>query len=294
MVSSVVTSGFPDPKSPIRLMSWNLLEGFFKWSELGDQQRHVHEDRITAAQILVARYAPDILVINEALYCEEVFGQRQDYAALFGFEYAACHLYDGAWGNAILSRMPMSDTRHVTIHRSGSAHNRGFLATRVDTPQGRLWVSTYHPHPRRRPHKRSEDFSDFLSGMDGPAILCGDLNAITPEDDPDVGRLVEAFRGFQKPDDAQRSVSRFIDAGRMLFEAVLPHYGWRDAMPMTSRDATIPTRLIAEGRDSDMRIDHVLVSRHIDVVDARIIREPEADLASDHYPVVCDLCLPAQ
>jgi hypothetical protein len=59
--------------------------------------------RAKVAQTLVVGFDPDILVLNEALFC-------RTYAGLFGYPYHAASLYDDAWGNAILSRHP----RHAT------------------------------------------------------------------------------------------------------------------------------------------------------------------------------------
>ena len=60
-------------------MSWNLLEGACQVAEDGSPVDH--PDRLVAAQALVRSYDPDILVINEALWCQPWEGHHVDYAA---------------------------------------------------------------------------------------------------------------------------------------------------------------------------------------------------------------------
>jgi len=42
-------------------------------------------DRAEATRTVVAELSPDILVLNEALFCRQHAGKEVDYAALFGF-----------------------------------------------------------------------------------------------------------------------------------------------------------------------------------------------------------------
>src|ERR1051325_5289616 len=64
----------------------------------------------------------DIYVLNEALYCLPHGEQVTDYGALFGFPHQAGALYDGEWGNVVLSRSPRStcSTRRSTACRTAS------------------------------------------------------------------------------------------------------------------------------------------------------------------------------
>jgi endonuclease/exonuclease/phosphatase family metal-dependent hydrolase len=152
-----------------RLVAWNILEGMFLPPSDGETERRApDESRRRAALTLIDRLKPDILVLNEALYCEEAFGQVEKYADLFGFPHAASRLYDGSWGNAILSRFPVADVVALTIHRAGASQDRGMLAVRLKFPEGEAWVATYHPHPQRRPKKRLEDYAEFLPLLPGP------------------------------------------------------------------------------------------------------------------------------
>lgn len=274
---------------PLRVMSWNFLEGGLGCpDEKG--RRAPNPERRAAAQALVARLNPDVLVINEALFGEGRGVQHEDYGRLFGFEHQFARAYDDAcvWGNAILSHRPMLDRSHQMIHRAGP-QNRGMMAVRLATDDGPLWVATYHPHPWRRPDKRAEDVAEFLHDLNGPALLTGDLNAIHPDDAVEVEVLVRAHERFQSPEQARRSVERFQQAGVYLFHDTLPRLGWRPA-PMVPL-ATMPTALVRVGEDSGMRIDHIVVNDRIRVHTAWVEQAAEADRASDHYPVLAEVSI---
>jgi hypothetical protein len=78
------------------------------------------EKRLHLAQNVIGRLKPDILILNEALWCNKYQGQYIDYKALFGFEFDFGHLYQKEWGNVILSRFPIVSTHVFSIHnRSG-------------------------------------------------------------------------------------------------------------------------------------------------------------------------------
>ena len=267
---------------PMRLMSWNLLEGACQVASDGSTMDH--PDRLEAAQALVHSCAPDILVINEALWCQPWEGHYVDYAARFGFPDSCGKLYDHHWGNVILSRYP------VVACRSFDIYNRGGLLAEIATPQGVVCVATYHPHPSRWPVNKSQDFVDVaaLSPPGKPLFLCGDFNAISPDDQPDHDRLALAFARFAK--DPVASSARFVDGGQAVFPRLV-EAGLRDAVPNSRRGHTMPTRLVSDDDDSRMRIDHVWVNSQVVVQDARVCHDPLADKASDHYPLLVDFAL---
>jgi exodeoxyribonuclease-3 len=276
-----------------RLVSWNILEGMFLPQPGGETDRRApDESRRRATVTLIDRLKPDILVLNEALYCEEAFGQVEKYADLFGFPHATSRLYDGSWGNAILSRHPAADVVALTIHRAGVTQDRGMLAVRLKFPEGEAWIATYHPHPQRRPKKRLEDYAEFLPLLPGPLLFVGDMNAISPEDEPDPAVLTKGFQRLRaKKDVAKREVERFLEAGRVLFEEVMPRFGLHDAMPPGERRHTIPTAMLSTDISGAMRIDHILANRGVWIEKGWVVRDGEADVASDHYPVAADFRL---
>ena len=159
---------------PLRLVSFNILEGLRPISSKPSDRRLVDRDRAEAAKMVIKECAPDILVLNEALFCRQYEEKSINYAKLFGFPYQASALYENEWGNAILSRFEISSYEEMRIY------NRGGLTSTINTPRGVLNIASYHPHPQRYPVNKAYDFSRLVDRISGPLIVCGDLNCINP------------------------------------------------------------------------------------------------------------------
>ena len=269
----------------LRLVSFNILEGFRPLRKRGSDRRLLDRQRVAAARSIVSELAPDILVLNEALFCRTHVGKRIDYHKLFGFTHAAAALYDGAWGNAILSRFPIRRSQELRVY------NRGGLTAIIETPVGLLTIASYHPHPRRYPENKALDFSRLVEGLTGPVIVCGDLNCISPEDPIDRHRLIESFDEFST--DAAADVDRFLESGILVF-ATLGRLGLKDAIPLTQRRYSMPTDLISLNKSSAIRIDHILANEGIEVVHGEVVHSQASNRASDHHPVVLDFRLRKQ
>ena len=266
---------------PIRVMSWNFLEGGCHRLPL---EHGPVEDavRMTAARALMDKYTPDIVVLNEALWSRDFQGHARDYARLFGYEYSSAHLYDRNWGNVLLSRFPIEDMVELRIY-----NREGFVAT-VHTSLGLLQVGTYHPHPSRFASNKRKDFKRIVGLFDEdlPGLLAGDFNMISPHDAPDLDRLEKGFSRFSKTPRAD--AQRFIDAGQWVVPT-LEQMGWHDAIPVARRQYTIPTRLLTPNPSADgsaMRIDHMWSNPHCLVLDAGPLHDELADQSSDHYPLL--------
>ncbi len=266
--------------STLSAMTWNLLEG--GCSRLnGRTQAISDEGRLQAAQALMAKLQPDVLILNEALWCQDFEGQARDYAQLLGFEHSVAHLYDKQWGNAILSRFPIARSHGFRIY------NRGGIVATLDTGNGLVQAGTYHPHPSRYPQNKAADFEELVALFDPslPGFVAGDFNAISPADHPDVSRLAKGFEQFSKR--PREDCLRFVEGGQAIFP-VLERHGWQDAVKQPWV-ATIPTRLLPENTDSAMRIDHLWHNSGFQSLDAGTLVDPLADQASDHYPVIATL-----
>jgi endonuclease/exonuclease/phosphatase family metal-dependent hydrolase len=266
----------------LRLVSFNILEGLRPIARSAGEQRDIDRERAEAAKAVVADLRPDILVLNEALFCRQFLGRTVDYAGLFGFPYQAAALYDEAWGNAILSRFPVTRSHEMQIY------NRGGLASVIAAPTGELTVASYHPHPSRYPENKASDFVRLVSGVTGPLIVCGDLNCISPEDAIDRSAMIEAFRSFSP--DAEAAVHQFIESGRHVFRA-LGELGLKDAIPPTGRRYSMPTDLINKDKSSAMRIDHILANDAIEIVGGEVVHSAASNRASDHHPVLVEFRL---
>lgn len=262
-----------------RLVSYNILEGLRPITPPAPDRRHLDRQRAAAALRVVEALEPDVLVLNEALFCQQVQGREVDYGALFGFPHQACALYDGVWGNAILSRVPICSSRQMRIY------NRGGLVATLSTDDGPLTIASYHPHPKRLPEHKVDDFTRLVAQLQGPVLVCGDMNCVHPDDDTDRQQLVAAFRRFSA--EPEEAVDQFLASGRLVFEA-LSALGFQDAIPAAGRRYTIPTDLLSEDKASAIRIDHVLCNEWIEVVGGEVIHTPDTNRASDHHPVCLD------
>ena len=266
------------PRS-FRLVSFNILEGFRPISTSSSERRLIDRDRTAAARAVVAGLAPDILVLNEALFCREHAGRTVDYGGVFDFPFQSVALYDDAWGNAILSRFPIVSSQEMRIY------NRGGLVATIKTSEGQMRVASYYPHPGRYPANKALDFARLVEGLTGPVIVCGDLNCISPDDRTDRHALIEAFRSFSP--NAEVAVDQFIESGKQVFSA-LGKLGFKDAVPPIGRRYSIPTDLINRDKSSAMRIDHVLANDAIEVIAGEVVQNAASNRASDHHPVMME------
>jgi len=269
----------------IRLVSFNILEGFRPISPPASERRLLDRGRVDAARAVVTDLSPDILVLNEALFCRHYAGRAIDYGGLFAFPFQSVALYDNAWGNAILSQCPIVKSQQMRIY------NRGGLVATIATPEGQLGVASYHPHPARYPENKALDFTQLVEGVTGPMIVCGDLNCISPEDHIDRAQLVEAFRDFSP--NPEGAVDQFIESGRQVFTA-LGKLGFKDAVPASGRRYSIPTDLINVDKSSAMRIDHVLANDAIEIVGGEVVQNAASNRASDHHPVLVEFRIRAE
>jgi endonuclease/exonuclease/phosphatase family metal-dependent hydrolase len=263
----------------LRLVSYNILEGLRPMTPSSGERRLMDRERAELARKIVKELDPDILVLNEALFCRQHDGKAVDYGKLFDFPHQTAALFDQAWGNAILSRHPIANSSEMKIY------NRGGLVATIDTPCGVLTVASYHPHPGRYPENKAADFSRLVVSQTGPLIVCGDLNCINPEDRPDREKLIESFHDFTS--EAELAVDRFIESGKAVFHT-LDELGLRDAIPEAGRRFSIPTDLINTDKSSGMRIDHVLANEPIQVISGEVIHSEMSDRASDHHPVILE------
>ena len=123
----------------LRLVSYNLLEGLRPIASPVGERRHFDRARVEAARAVVDGLRPDVLVLNEALFCQEHRGRVVDYSRLFGFPYLSSALYDNAWGNAILSRWPILRPHQMRTE------DRGGLVAVIGVMMSDLTVAAYHP-----------------------------------------------------------------------------------------------------------------------------------------------------
>lgn len=258
-------------------MSWNFLEGGH-----APGNPYLEPHRVESAQALVKELNPDVIILNEALWCEHFEDYFNDYAQLFSYPFSSGRLYDQNWGNIILSRFPIINTQAFFIY------NRGGLVVTLENEGYQFQVGTYHPHPSRYPKNKAMDFHSLLKlcSKEMPVLVGGDFNTINPEDAPCHQSLAFAFQRFSK--NPMEDSARFINAGNPVFDVFHSH-GFRDAIPFESRKATMPTDLLTKNKDSAMRIDHVLCNSLVKIEKGWIEQSEMSNIASDHYPVLVDV-----
>jgi endonuclease/exonuclease/phosphatase family metal-dependent hydrolase len=157
-------------------------------------------------------------------------------------------------GNAVLTRLPVTESRVVALPRAGAAMPRSLLSVVIDAGGGRSFAV----------------IGTQLHGVEGePSVRLTQARAVTAE----VARL----RGRQLPVAVLGDLGTERDAPELAPLAILD-----DAAPASG--PTWPSH------DPAVRRDHVLVSSDLDRADPAIPRTT----ASDHLPVVVTLTLPAR
>ncbi len=226
----------------VTVMTYNIQSGFAlddRWSleETARTIEAARPDVVVLQEVsrgwLVTNGADNLLWLSRRLGMQAAWGPASA---------------DGLWGNAVLTRAPVSA---VELRRFSQTQNlrRSALAVRVEAGGGSLWViGTHLDDPRGAGAVRLAQVEELVAFWAGrtPVVIAGDLNA--------------------EPGDAV--IARLLDAG--LVDAALG--------------------LGPEGTTSDdgRRIDYVLVSPEITVLEARVLDR----WSSDHRPVVATLRMP--
>jgi endonuclease/exonuclease/phosphatase family metal-dependent hydrolase len=214
---------------------------------------------------VIAACHPDIVALQELDVGRARSGgvdQAEVIARALGMDvqfFPALRVMEELYGDAILSRWPARLIKTgglPSLRRIPRLEPRGALWSSVKVGEAEFQVINTHLGVLARERLRQIDTllgPDWLGHPDcrDPVVFAGDFNAAPRS---------RVYR---------RLTARFADAHRA---------------PCVARArATFPTRF------PTLRIDHVFVSRSIEVLSASTIRTPLARLASDHLPVVVDL-----
>ena len=157
----------------LTVMTFNIQEGF--------SNDNIWDLEATARTI--ESYDPDIVVLQEITRGWLVMSsvdQVRWLADRLDMNYAySGNSYDGLWGNAILTRLPILSTDSV-IYSSTDNLRRGAVAVEVQTSSGPLRVlDTHLDNPREATEVRLEQIEVLVTflGTSTPAIVAGDFNA---------------------------------------------------------------------------------------------------------------------
>ncbi len=169
----------------------------------------------------------------------------------------AMHMKDGEYGDAIISRFPMTFGRAVELPGVAPWYcreTRGAAHVTIETNLGPIAVVNTHLGLGKRERwlqAQALTSDDWLGVEQTPLILLGDFNSL----------------GWSRS---------FRLLGRKLRNARTLVAGARNLR-------TFPTKFPA------IALDHIFVNAALQPVDIRVHRTPVARLASDHYPLFADL-----
>jgi endonuclease/exonuclease/phosphatase family metal-dependent hydrolase len=187
----LLTFDEPDAGAPagetLTIMTYNLQNGFdlenrWRLDRQADTIEAQNPDVVVIQEIsrgwLVLTGVDQVLWLSQRLDMPYVFGNNSD---------------DWVWGNLILSRVPILESRNTQYSVTDNL-KRGAIEVRVPTEAGDIWIyGTHLDNPREAAEVRiiqGEEFMEFWGGEKRPALLLGDFNA-DPDDDL-IGRLADA------------------------------------------------------------------------------------------------------
>ena len=222
---------------------------------------------------------PDVVALQETKCADDAF----PHLPLMALGYDVVHSGDGRWnGVAVLSKVGLADAqRELAGHpepRLAAAQCGPLHATSVYVPNGRSLDDPHYAYKLDWLASLRSQLDSFSPAQ--PLVILGDFNvALTDDDVWDASRFV----GSTHVTPAERSAMRsLLDWGLV---DVVPRPGKNDR-PFTYWDY----RAGMFHKDNGMRIDYVLATPAVRVVDAFVDREARKGTgASDHAPVVVDV-----
>jgi len=176
-----------DPTTPFRVMTYNIHQGF-------------NAGQVPSLDMLVdviSRESPDVLVLQEVVRGWMIDEQHDALGVLaerLDMPYVFAPNIGDLYGNAILSRFPMTDVKRVHFALEGGAKHqpRGAVGVRVGDV---LIVTTHLDDVADSSAIRQEQVRTILREWDGEkvAIVAGDMNA--EPGDLEMGLFSEAGYG---------------------------------------------------------------------------------------------------
>lgn len=256
IVATVFTAGCGN--SGMTVMSYNIRHG-------RGMDDVVDLDRIAA---VIARQNPDVVALQEVdsywqrSLCEN---QTRRLAEKLKMHYAwgpnvitrsnCKHCTVGLYGNAVLSKHPITKVRNHRLYQQADEEVRGCLETHIMINGKEIAFFATHldaTGPEEIRIEQSKQILDLIGRKDIPVILAGDINShVRP--DPDIETAAELFC-------------------KALYDTA-------NVNPQQKAVGTL---------QRGHRIDFIFVSEELagSVLSYNVITTDLATLASDHFPIV--------
>jgi endonuclease/exonuclease/phosphatase family metal-dependent hydrolase len=262
----------------VRVATLNIWNRFGPWDQ-----------RLAAIRAGIAALAPDLIGLQEVLRLSPGDGDALDQSAViasgFGYHVAYARAHDERWyGNAALSRWPITRSEVFELPRGGTEEKRTLLYAEIASPHGQIPFFVTHLNWKfDEGHVREAQVRDIAQRIASivradafPAILVGDFNA---EPDSDEIRFLRGLTGLGNT----RRVY-YQDAFGLAGDGTPGHtFAQRNtfAAPLREPDRRIDY-VFVRGRDERMRGEPI---------EARVCFDTDADgsFASDHFGVIATL-----
>lgn len=251
------------------------------------------DDRRAQAQIkLIAQIKPDVFLMQEAKGFDAAGGALlhalESQIGMRGFLAVAPRTGQNV---AIFIREPL---RPLSFETDGANFHHALATLKVALPgAGRpLTLNSAHLCPNGPAVRRREAaYLSVQAAADSYALLTGDFNSASPHDPEPEGfdtlpahhrarYIADDLKGADRSVLAHLEAAGWVDIGHALDKAITP---------------TVPTAAFVGTEFATMRCDYVLATAALaaSVKRYEVIRTPETDAASDHYPVVATFEVPA-
>lgn len=266
----------------MRVMTWNILDG---------GQDDWDYARLALVLKVAGAHRPDVLVLNEAKHFDmddgRVLYRVENELGLRGFLARA----ESGQHVVVFLRRDLS----IVAARIDITHfHHALICLRIQLMTGQtLTVLGTHfcPHGSLNRLLEAQRVANYARG-DEYVLLMGDLNSLDHYDDhrAALAALAPHYR-------ARYVVPGEVDLVDTRVTRTLEGAGFVDighALDTSEDRFTAPTRLPRGGSEfSQMRVDYVYASAKLAPLaqEAAVIRMPDTDAASDHYPIIVDFDL---
>ena len=127
---------------------------------------------------------------------------------------------------------------------------------------------------------------EIIHHHDTPYLLMGDLNTLSPRDKYSEEELIREFQRFRNNGyiNIKADVKSLM---RCRLVRVLEESGLQDTLSQWR--STVPTTARYSRKIRGMRVDYIFVSSDIKILSSYVFKNKDAEIASDHYPVVATI-----